>query len=169
MKKVGFWAFILLMIGGCSHKNITKDGGDMSSASVDTIEKTVKVRGGSTQAFVLKTTAFKMSGDYSNNVAVRVGKDGRLSYYPAPGDISLSSAPVALVDGWWLDRQGIGKGYQFTRYTFEEYSQLKETPSAETLLESVIPGAVVTSTRQLSVPASEAMDRLDEIKRELSE
>ena len=139
----------------------------MSSASVDTIEKTVKVKGGGTQAFVLKATAFKMSGDYSNNV--RVGKDGRLSYYPAPGDISLSSAPVPLVDGWWLDRQGIGKGYQFTRYTFEEYSQLKETPSAETLLESVIPGAVVTSTRQLSVPASEAMDRLDEIKRELSE
>ena len=49
--------------------------------------------------------------------------------------------PFPLVDGWWLDRQGIGKGYQFTRYTFEEYSQLKETPSAETLLESVIPGA----------------------------
>ena len=57
----------------------------MSSASVDTIEKTVKVKGGGTQAFVLKATAFKMSGDYSNNVAVRVGKDGRLSYYPAPG------------------------------------------------------------------------------------
>ncbi len=113
---------------------------------------------------VLKATAFRMSGDYADKVAITIGPDGELVYYPAPTDITVNSAPVDLGNGWWLNRQGVSAGSVFTKYTFEEYAALSEVPTPTQLKAAVIPGAKVTTMMQLPYPASQAMQHLPEIK-----
>lgn len=109
-------------------------------------------------AMVLKASAFKMSGNYAKNVAVTLAPDGSLIYYPAPTDISEASAPVEIGDGWWLNRQGLGSGSVFTKWTFDEYRALKSTPSPAEIKAAVIPGARVTEFRRLPVSASKAAE-----------
>lgn len=163
MKRVIFIMAILLITGACSRN--TSGSVETPNSVVTSLTVTKKpVSGVKPVSAVLKASVFKMSGDYSDNVAIGIGADGKLTYFPAPSDIDINSAPVSLGDGWWLNRQGLGKGYRFTRYTFEEYSKLPEVPSMQELLDAVIPGAVVTEIRMLDIPAPEAMDRIEEIK-----
>lgn len=104
----------------------------------------------------LRASLFKMSGDYADHVAVTIGPDGKLSYFPAPTDLSDDSAPVEVGDGWWLNRQGLGPNSVFTKWTFNEYRALKSVPTTEEIKAAVIPGARVTAFEQLTLPASEA-------------
>lgn len=96
-----------------------------------------------------KPTAFRMSGDYSDNVAITLDSQGNLVYFPDPRDISADSKPTPLGDGWWLNRQGLSGNSVFTRYTFEEYSKLEHVPSIKELKAAIIPGAKVTQIRVL--------------------
>ena len=105
-----------------------------------------------------KATIFKMSGDYADNVAVTVNASGVLTYFPAPSDLTAASAPVALGDGWYLNRQGLGPGSVFTKWTFEEYSALPAAPSTREIIDAIIPGARVTEFRTLPIAASEASE-----------
>ena len=104
-----------------------------------------------------KATVFTMSGDYAGNVAVTLGPDGKLTYYPAPSDLTLDSKPFPLGDGWYLNRQGFGPGSVFTKWSFEEYMAMPQAPSLSEILEAVIPGAVVTEFVTTSVPLWEAI------------
>lgn len=110
-----------------------------------------------------KATAFKMSGDYAGNVAITVDSQGNLTYFPAPSDISTASEPVALADGWWLNRQGIGINSVFTKYTFAEYAALPSVPTIAELKEAIIPGARVTEVIQLPYNLNEAADNIPSI------
>ena len=105
---------------------------------------------------VLKASAFQMSGDYADKVAVTLGADGRLVYFPAPSDLTAGSQPTEIGGGWWLNRQGISEGSVFTRWTFDEYRALKTVPTQQEILDAIIPGARVTAFRNIPVPASEA-------------
>lgn len=155
----------------CSHKNsgatdnVPGSEGNGSS-SAEAVEAPVKIVGGK-PAVVLKASAFRMNGDYADNVAVTMDNDGNLLYYPAPTDITENSKPLDLGGGWWLNRQGLSANSVFTRYTFEEYSALKSVPSREKLKEMIIPGSKVTEFEILPVPASKAMDELDAIRQYL--
>ena len=91
------------------------------------------------------------------SVAVTLNADGSLAYFPAPSDLTSASAPVEIGDGWWLNRQGLGPGSVFTKWTFDEYRALKSVPSAAEIKAAVIPGASVTEFKVLPVTASEAM------------
>ena len=115
-------------------------------------------------ALMPKATAFQMNGDYADNVAITLNANGSLAYYPAPTDITETSRPVDLGNGWWLNRQGISDRSVFTRYTFEEYAKLKKAPSAEELKKAIIPGSAVTLMQELPVPANEAMENLDSLR-----
>ncbi len=110
-----------------------------------------------------KASAFRMSGDYANNVAITLDAQGNLTYFPAPSDITPSSAPVQLAEGWWLNRQGIGINSVFTKYTFEEYAALPSVPSVEELKASIIPGARVTAVISLPYAVGEAEANLPAI------
>ena len=110
-----------------------------------------------------KATAFRMSGDYADHVAVSVDNQGNLTYFPAPTDISAASAPVSLTEGWWLNRQGIGINSVFTKYTFSEYAALPSVPSIEELKASIIPGARVTEVISLPYTINEAPSHIQEI------
>lgn len=170
MKKImiTFMAAVCAAAGmSCSHKNsgVTDNAGNPGNGSPapEAVEAPVRIVGGK-PAVVLKASAFRMNGDYSDKVAVTVGNDGELIYYPAPTDITENSKPLDLGGGWWLNRQGLSANSVFTRYSFEEYSALKNVPSREKLKEMIIPGSKVTAFEILPVPASKALNELDAIK-----
>lgn len=153
MKHFFLIAPVALLLG-CSSHNTT----------VTIPVASVPVQETGTVALRPQASAFRMSGDYADKVAVTFDGNGRLVYFPAPSDISAASRPVDLGNGWWLNRQGISANSVFTRWTFDEYKALKKTPSAREIKEAIIPGAYVTDMETLPVPASEAASRLEEIK-----
>lgn len=108
-------------------------------------------------ALLPKATAFRMSGDYADNVAVTLDADGSLAYYPAVTDVTSASAPLQIKEGWWLNRQGISPNSVFTKWTFEEYHAMKQQPSREEIMKSIIPGARVTDMVELPLSLSEAI------------
>lgn len=153
-----------LLAAGCNKKTtVTPDVADEGTTFEAVLVQKPVIN--SPARVLLKATAFKMSGDYANNVAVTLNADGTFAYYPAPSDITENSRPVDLGNGWWLNRQGITSNSQFTKYTFEEYSKLKSAPTQDELRDAIIPGARVVEFEQLPFAASEAMDNLNAIKK----
>lgn len=141
-----------LLLGACGVKKEAA-----TQQPVPEITPKYKMVGGGDYRATLRATVFRMSGDYADNVAVTLNDDGSLAYYPAPSDLGQYSAPLALEDGWYLNRQGLGPKSVFTTYTFEEYRNLPAAPSQSQLLEAVIPGAVVTEFRELPLESSDAI------------
>ena len=172
MKKLIYLIPLLTMVISCSHKTTAVSDSNVvagypgatsqvesSSQPEEKIESVrMKPRG-----FVPKATAFRMNGDFSDNVAITLDSEGNLIYFPAPTDITADSKPLELVDGWWLNRQGIGQNSVFTTYTFAEYSELPAAPSPEQLKKAVIPGSRVTQIYELPYPVGEAYDHISEI------
>lgn len=153
------------LCAACSPKASSTEATTVGTISAGPVLSRPTVRPGNSgnASYIPKATAFRMSGDYSRNVAITPGAGNTLLYYPAPSDISASSAPIELEGGWWLNRQGLSENSVFTSYTFSDYSQLPSTPSQETLLEAVIPGATVTQFVTLPYSITEADSHIPEI------
>lgn len=138
--------------------------------SEERFEKQI-VRGGSTTGAVSampKAVAYRMSGDYADNVAIALTPDGKaILSYPAPTDLNKDSAPISLGDGWWLSRCGITQNSVFTTYTYAAYSALKQTPTPAELMKAVIPGACVTQIERLSMTPQEALADTAAVRAEL--
>lgn len=85
---------------------------------------------------------YKMKKDYSNNVPVIMDAGHtKIVSYPAPADLKRGNGyatPTKLKDGFWLDNKGIGPNVAFLSYTYEEYSNLKQAPTMEELMNSII-------------------------------
>lgn len=103
----------------CAHKNVPKQ------------TQFVQPKFDASPAVVI----YKTKKDYSRFVAVILSADkSKIISYPAPSDISPEmSVPVALADGYWLDKRGIGVHVAFLKMTYEEYAQLSNPPSKEQL------------------------------------
>ena len=140
----------LLFLGSCK-------AGKETASSVPVLTPKMMNKGGEDVRVVPKATVFKMSGDYADKVAVTLNTDGTLAYYPDPSDITASSAPFPLGNGWYLNRQGIGPNSVFTSYSFEEFRNMKNLPSQQEIISAVIPGARVTEFMELPVSYSEAV------------
>lgn len=141
---------------GCSKRsNIARDnnGGSLQN---EVVEAPMPVIGSKPVNMMPKASVFKMSGDYADHVAVTLGTDGELTYFPAPSDISVNSEPLSIGDGWWLNRQGLSANSVFTRWTFAEYRALPNVPSPAEIKAAVIPGARVTEFRVLDITLSQA-------------
>lgn len=84
---------------------------------------------------------YKTTKDFSNYVPVIMDSQHKhIVSYPAPTDVYYKgklAKPTALDNGYWLDNRGINEHVAFLSYTYEEYSQLAETPNMQ-LLESKI-------------------------------
>lgn len=76
---------------------------------------------------------YKTTADYSDNVQVELGTDGRIRYYPSPGDVSAALKPVKLKKGYLLSKTGVSATTAYLNMTIEEYSALKQRPSANDL------------------------------------
>lgn len=110
---------------------------------------------------VASAVAYRMTGPYADNVAITLSPDGKsVLSYPAPSDLTASSAPLPIADGWYLSRCGITAGSVFTTYTYEAYRALTAPPSPARLLQSVIPGARVAELRTLPLTPAQALDSL---------
>lgn len=85
---------------------------------------------------------YKMKKDYSQNVPVTLNAARtKVVSYPAPTDLKTNgvlAVPTPLDNGFWLDNRGINENVAFLSYTYEEYSQLSEAPTAEELMEHII-------------------------------
>lgn len=105
-----------------------------------------------------QAVVYTTSVDCDDLVPVTLSPDGtQVVSYPAPSDVSPeTSAPLHVTHGYLLDRRGIGMHTVFTRYTYAEYAALSEAPSAAQLLDSIVPGAHITSMYSLPLTASEA-------------
>lgn len=85
---------------------------------------------------------YKMKKDYSRLVPVMMDETRiRIVSYPAPGDVKTGGKlayPTRLEGGWWLDNRGIGPNVAFLSYTYEEYSQLEESPTMDELMAHIV-------------------------------
>lgn len=117
--------------------------------------------------FVPQAVIYRTDGDYFDNVPVALDRRGGtvLVSYPAPGDITESSMPIRLAEGYLLDRRGITANSAFTRYTYAEYSAMSKAPSPADLLGAVIPGAFVTKIVSLPMTVREAVSDTASVNR----
>ena len=163
MKKIFTLLALTFTLMACTHHTYTVS--ETTNNSTPRIrEKMPEMVGPQISSAVPDATAFRMSGDYAHNVAVTLNANGEFLYFPAPSDITADSEPVELVDGWWLNNQGLGPNSVFTKYTFAEYASLPATPSIEQLKLSIIPGAKVTGFMELPYKIGEANDNLEAVK-----
>lgn len=80
---------------------------------------------------------YKTTKDYYRNVPVGLSADKlAISSYPDISDIYFEgnlAYPTRLEQGYLLDNRGLGPNSVFIKFTYEEYSKLKTTPSPEIL------------------------------------
>lgn len=98
---------------------------------------------------------YQMNGDWSDLVPVGM-RGTELVSFPSPGDLTTSSRPIRLADGYWLDSRGVGAATAFTRYTYAQYMTLPAPPDVKTLTEAIVPGARVTRVVELPFPLQTA-------------
>ena len=158
---------LLLMGMACSHKTtqVNKDKSVVVGYSGSDTQNQSEILEPATltpiqSRYMPKATAFRMSGDYADNVAVTVGADGNLTYFPDPKDITADSEPLNLGNGWWLNRQGLGKNSVFTKYKFDEYAELPQVPSLQQLKNAIIPGARFNQIIELPYSIGEASENI---------
>lgn len=110
-------------------------------------------------AYIPKAVIYRTNGDYAQQVPIALNAQRTaVVSYPGPGDVSEASSPVALGDGWLLDRRGgVGLNSAFLRYTYAEYARLQQAPSAAELMSAIIPEARVTEVKTLPITLSEAL------------
>lgn len=94
-----------------------------------------------------KTTAgppvliYKTSNDYYQNVPIVLNDEKtKVVSFPGVKDVVKNNTltyPTRLENGFLMDNRGIGENAAFLSMTYEEYSKLEKTPSADELLKMV--------------------------------
>lgn len=98
-----------------------------------------------------RAVIYRMTGDATAaNVPVQVSPAGAITSFPAPTDI-IGQEPIALTDGYLLDRRGINDDTRFTRWTYTDYSALKSAPTTTEIKAAIIPGAKPTDIHVLDM------------------
>lgn len=147
-------ALVCLINLSCSSMRVERYNTDASPvASL----KAVAMASGPKSSYLPRAVIYRMNGDYSDYVHVNLTPDhSGLASYPAPTDISDQSVPVSLGDGWYYDRQGgISLHSAFLKYTYAEYTKLKNVGSTD-LIRDIIPGATVVQCVTTPLTYSEA-------------
>lgn len=87
------------------------------------------------------TIVYKTKADYSQLVPIKLNvAKTRVEGFPAPSDLyrfGQLSTPVALGNGYLLDRQGISVNSAFLSVTYEEYKRFRNTPNPSWLMENI--------------------------------
>ncbi len=127
------------MMAGCSPKTTTEVvASPRTSGSPNEFPAMRNVRDSKPMSAARPVIVYQMSGDYAGLVPVTVDGSGKIVSYPDPVDITESSRPVALGDGWYLDRRGVSASSAFTDYTYAQYHALEQVPSLETLKSHIV-------------------------------
>ena len=85
---------------------------------------------------------YKTRSDYSKYIPVILSEDKtRIISYPDVKDVYFNgelSYPTPLEDGFLLDNRGIGPDAAFLDITYEQFSHMEKTPSADELFTRII-------------------------------
>lgn len=136
MKKLIVALSAASLLTACS---TTKQAEEMAQETIPSVDSRDRMIAGSPSYALAHVIIYKTRADYSNLVPVTMNSERtRIVSYPAKSDIRPSAKPVALADGWYLDKRGIGQNTVFTDYTYEAYSSLEKTPSISELMEHII-------------------------------
>lgn len=85
---------------------------------------------------------YKTKADYTSNIPVVLSDDkAKIVSFPDVADVKSVEGfrtPVRLANSFLLDKQGIGVNTAFVSYTYEEYSNLEQTPTANQLFDMII-------------------------------
>jgi hypothetical protein len=138
----------VLVISSCKVK---KDVEDSSEVQVQqNVTNTVSHNNGSNdvvdgnmQMVGPPVIVYKTKSDYLNNVPVILSDDkSKIMSYPGIHDVKTNEGvyqvPLKLENGYLLDQRGINEHVAFTKYTYEVYANLDNTPTAEELFEAII-------------------------------
>lgn len=138
-----------LILCGCATKKEQQPAPEL-------IQAPERVIGNSPVKALPRAVVYRMAGDATAaNVPVQLDANGNIVSYPDPRDVR-GAEPVALGDGWLLDRRGISEQSVFTRYTYAEYSALAAPPTLADLRDAVIPGARPVDIHRLDMTPSQA-------------
>ncbi len=103
-----------------------------------------------------RAVVYRTNIDVVQNVPVALAADGTIASFPATTDINENQLPIALDNGYLLDRRGIGERSVFTAYTYAQYAALATTPSVDELQKSIIDSAYVVEILRLPLLLSDA-------------
>lgn len=164
MNKLLIIALTILALGGCKTNKAASEGANVSGEAnnnTEMLETPIAVPekpvGGGSAAVMPKVVVYKTTKDFFYNVPVMLSADGKgLASYPDPSDIVDSQLPIRLVDGYLLDRRGIGPMVAFTSYTYEQYHALGFVPGIDTMMESIIDKYPLIVMYQLPINAVDA-------------
>lgn len=85
---------------------------------------------------------YQTKKDYSKLIPIILSDDKKsIISYPDVKDVfynGILAYPTQLHEGYWLDNRGINKNVAFIKLTYDEYSKLPITPSAEELMNMII-------------------------------
>lgn len=85
---------------------------------------------------------YKTKTDYFDKVPVILSDDKtRIVSFPDPRDLRINgefSYPSKLASGYLLDNRGIGPNAAFLRFSYEEYCNMDNIPTAERLYSYII-------------------------------
>jgi hypothetical protein len=127
MKKIFFFLIITTMLGCKSQKKVQQ---------ANTLTAQVFV------AVLPQIVIYKTTKAYHHNVPVSLSDDKtQIISYPHPADLTVGGAltlPAQLHEGYLLDNRGIGTNVAFLKFTYEEYSKLKDAPTLNELFTNII-------------------------------
>lgn len=121
-------SFILLVSCKSTINSAASDNEDQETTAQSTADPPVIV--------------YKTTGKYYNKVPVGLSRDKtKIVSYPGPKDIfhrGAFSYPTILENGYLLDNRGMDENSAFLELTYDEYSKLEKTPSAEELFNCIL-------------------------------
>lgn len=138
-----------LILCGCATKKEQQPAPEL-------IQAPERVIGNGPVKAVPRAVVYRMAGDATAaNVPMQLDANGNIVSYPDPRDVR-GAEPIALGDGWLLDRRGISEQSVFTRYTYAQYSALAASPTLADLRDAIIPGARPVDIHRLDMTPSQA-------------
>ena len=128
---------VLFISCGCIRKTEKEDSKKQEINKIENIEKINQQSQATPPLIIYKTRA-----DYYDKVPVTLSCDKqRIIGYPHPTDLMRDGKfvyPTRLTGDYLLDNRGISKDIAFLKYTYEDYSKLKEIPNPDDLFWDIL-------------------------------
>lgn len=130
-----------LLVAGCKGKKEAAQGVDTAAPQADKAQVTPPSAPAGPARAAAHVVVYRTRTDLKNQVPVALGADGEILSYPHPADLRIGehlALPTELVDGWLLDRRGVGRNTAFLKMTYAEYAGLEDVPTLDELQEAIL-------------------------------
>ena len=164
MRKILYAAIAATTLAACNSSRPAADAATGATTPAASTDRPV-MREPAARVFRISDPA------YASHVTATLAPDGTtIASYPAVNEVDSLSAPLLLVDGYYLDNIGADTtSTVFLDWTYAQYASLPATPTANEVKTHVVPGVRVTEVRPVSMAVGYAKahpDRLIDLLRE---